>query len=300
LCAIFLKPHEEHGEKKSTFVNRFHTAFNTHYDNIVKKYKKHVLFFIQKKWLSAGIVTASVVLLIVFMNITPTGMVPNEDTGTIMGVVTLPPGTSQERAMEVLNRVDSLVAADPAVESRTVISGFSFIGGQGPSYGSLIIKLKNWEERSTMQNSTIVYATLFMRAQKIIKEAQVLFFAPPMIPGYSASSDIELNMQDKTGGDLNHFFEVVNNYTAALEARPEINSAKTSFNPNFPQYMLDIDAAACKKAGIRQNQTRPRTLSLWQASRCAMAMKWPLLLSLYLSRKYMDQTSSAVSTFILP
>lgn len=153
-------------------------------------------------------------------------MVPNEDTGTIMGVVTLPPGTSQERAMEVLNRVDSLVAADPAVESRTVISGFSFIGGQGPSYGSLIIKLKNWEERSTMQNSTIVYATLFMRAQKIIKEAQVLFFAPPMIPGYSASSDIELNMQDKTGGDLNHFFEVVNNYTAALEARPEINSAK--------------------------------------------------------------------------
>ena len=87
-------------------------------------------------------------------------MVPNEDTGTIMGVVTLPPGTSQERAMEILDRVDSLVAADPAVQSRTVISGFSFIGGQGPSYGSLIIKLKNWEERSTMQNSTVVYATL--------------------------------------------------------------------------------------------------------------------------------------------
>ena len=154
--------------------------------------------------------------------------------------------------MEVLTRVDSLVAADPAVESRTVISGFSFIGGQGPSYGSLIIKLKDWEDRSTMQNSTVVYATLFMRAQKIIKEAQVLFFAPPMIPGYSASSDIELNMQDKTGGDLNHFFEVVNQYTAALEARPEINSAKTSFNPNFPQYMLDIDAAACKKQASAQ------------------------------------------------
>ena len=254
LCAIFLKPHEEHdGKKKSTFVSRFHTAFNAYYDNMLKKYKKHVLFFIQKKWLSAGIVVASIILLVVFMKITPTGMVPNEDTGTIMGVVTLPPGTSQERAMEVLNRVDSLVAADPAVESRTVISGFSFIGGQGPSYGSLIIKLKNWDERSTTQNSTIVYATLFMRAQKIIKEAQVLFFAPPMIPGYSASSDIELNMQDKTGGDLNRFYDVVNEYIAALEARPEINSAKTSFNPNFPQYMLDIDAAACKKAGLSPN-----------------------------------------------
>ena len=230
--------------------DKFKHSFNASYDSILGKYKKQVLRFIQKKWLSGGIVAGSIVLLAVFMNITPTGMVPNEDTGTIMGVVTLPPGTSQERAMEVLNRVDSLVAADPAVESRTVISGFSFIGGQGPSYGSLIIKLKNWEERSTMQNSTVVYATLFMRAQKIIKEAQVLFFAPPMIPGYSASSDIELNMQDKTGGDLNHFFDVVNKYTAALEERPEINSAKTSFNPNFPQYMLDIDAAACKKAGI--------------------------------------------------
>ena len=230
--------------------DKFKHSFNASYDSILGKYKKQVLRFIQKKWLSGGIVVGSIVLLMVFMNITPTGMVPNEDTGTIMGVVTLPPGTSQERAMEVLNRVDSLVAADPAVESPTVIYGFSYIGGQGPSYGSLIIKLKNWEERSTMQNSTVVYATLFMRAQKIIKEAQVLFFAPPMIPGYSASSDIELNMQDKTGGDLNHFFDVVNDYTAALEARPEINSAKTSFNPNFPQYMLDIDAAACKKAGL--------------------------------------------------
>ena len=230
--------------------DKFKHSFNASYDSILGKYKKQVLRFIQKKWLSGGIVVGSIVLLVVFMNITPTGMVPNEDTGTIMGVVTLPPGTSQERAMEVLTRVDSLVAADPAVESRTVISGFSFIGGQGPSYGSLIIKLKDWEDRSTMQNSTVVYATLFMRAQKIIKEAQVLFFAPPMIPGYSASSDIELNMQDKTGGDLNHFFEVVNQYTAALEARPEINSAKPSFNPNFPQYMLDIDAAACKKAGL--------------------------------------------------
>ena len=254
LCAIFLKPHDEgHGTKKMTRVERFHTAFNAAYDSILKKYKKHVVFFIHKKWLSFGLVTASIILLVFFMKVTPTGMVPNEDTGTIMGAVTLPPGTSQERAMEILNRVDSLVAAEPAVDSRTVISGFGFIGGQGPSYGSIIIKLKDWEERSMMQNSDIVVGTLFMRAQKIIKDAQVLFFAPPMIPGYSASSDIELNMQDKTGGDLNHFYDVVLDYMDALKARPEINSAQTTFNPNFPQYMLDIDAAACKKAGISPN-----------------------------------------------
>ena len=251
LCAIFLKPHDsEHKPKKMSMVDRFHTSFNAAYDSLLKSYKKRVVFFIHKKWLSFGLVAASIVLLVFFMKITPTGMVPNEDTGTIMGAVTLPPGTSQERAMEVLQRVDSLVAAEPAVQSRTIISGYSFIGGQGPSYGSVIIKLKDWEERSMMQNSDIVYATLFMRAQKVIKDAQVLFFAPPMIPGYSVSSDIELNMQDKTGGSLDHFFDVVKNYTAALEARPEINSAKTTFNPSFPQYQLDIDAAACKKAGI--------------------------------------------------
>ena len=251
LCAIFLKPHDsEHKPKKMSVIDRFHTSFNAAYDSLLKSYKKRVVFFIHKKWLSLGLVAASIVLLVFFMKITPTGMVPNEDTGTIMGAVTLPPGTSQERAMEVLAKVDSLVAAEPAVESRTIISGYSFIGGEGPSYGSVIIKLKDWEERSMMQNSDIIYATLFMRAQKIIKDAQVLFFAPPMIPGYSVSSDIELNMQDKTGGSLDHFFEVVNNYRAALEARPEINSAKTTFNPSFPQYQLDIDAAACKKAGI--------------------------------------------------
>ena len=251
LCALFLKPHDsEHKPKKMSMIDRFHTSFNAAYDSLLKSYKKRVVFFIHKKWLSMGLVVASIVLLIFFMKITPTGMVPNEDTGTIMGAVTLPPGTSQERAMEVLAKVDSLVAAEPAVQSRTIISGYSFIGGQGPSYGSVIIKLKDWEERSLMQNSDIIYATLFMRAQKVIKDAQVLFFAPPMIPGYSVSSDIELNMQDKTGGSLDHFFEVVNSYTAALEARPEINSAKTTFNPSFPQYQLDMDAAACKKAGI--------------------------------------------------
>ena len=229
---------------------KFKHSFNTSYESLLAKYKNQVLKFIQKRWLSGGLVLASIVLLVVLMQVTPTGMVPNEDTGTIMGAVTLPPGTSQEQAQKTLARVDSLIAAEPAVQSRTVISGFSFIGGQGPGYGSIIIKLKDWEERSTMQNSTVVYATLFMRAQKVIKEAQVLFFAPPMIPGYSISTDIELNMQDKTGGSLDHFFDVVKSYTAELEKRPEITSAQTTFNPSFPQYQLDIDAAACKRAGI--------------------------------------------------
>lgn len=251
LCALFLKPHNaEHGEKKMSMIDRFHTSFNAAYDSLLSSYKKRVVFFIHKKWFSMGLVAVSIVLLVFFMDTTPTGMVPTEDTGTIMGAVTLPPGTSQERAMEIMDKVDSLIAAEPAVSSRTIVSGFGFIGGQGPSYGSVIIKLKDWEERSMMQNSSVVVGTLFMRAQKIIKDAQVLFFTPPMIPGYSASSDIELNMLDRTGGDLNKFNDVVHSYMDALKQRPEINSAQTTFNPSFPQYMMDIDAAACKKAGI--------------------------------------------------
>lgn len=250
LCAIFLKPHNEDKEKKSTFISRFHTAFNVYYDNMLKKYKKHVLFFIEKKRLSFIIVGASIVLLVVLMKVTPTGMIPNEDTGVVMSAISLPPGTSQHRSEEILSRVDSLIAADPAVESRTMISGYSFIGGQGPSYGSFIIKLKDWDKRSLMQSSDIVLATLYMRARKVVKEAQVLFFAPPMIPGYSASSSIEMNMQDKTGGSLEKFEKVVQQYISDLSKRPEIKSASTTFNPNFPQYMIDIDAAACKRANI--------------------------------------------------
>ena len=184
------------------------------------------------------------------MSTTPTGMVPTEDQGTLMGTVTLPAGTSQERAIEIMMRVDSLIAAEPAVQSRTMISGFSFTGGSGPSYGSFIIKLKEFDERGLMQNANVVFITLYMRAQKIIKEAQVLFFQPPMIQGYQMSSDIQLNMQDKTGGSLDDFFAVVNDFDAKLAARPEITSAQTTFSPSFPQYQIDIDAAACKRAGI--------------------------------------------------
>ncbi len=253
LCAIFLKPHtqkEGEEEKEPSRVEKFHRGFNRWYDKTLEKYKKYVAYFIEHKKLSWGIVAASIIALVLLMQTTPSGMVPNEDTGTLMGTVTLPAGTSQERSIEIMLRVDSLIAAEPAVQSRTMISGFSFTGGSGPSYGSFIIKLKDFEDRGLMENSQIVFITLYMRAQKIIPEAQVLFFQPPMIQGYSMSSDIQLYMQDKTGGSLDNFFQVVNDYDAALEARPEINSARTSFSPSFPQYEMDIDAAACKRAGI--------------------------------------------------
>ena len=232
---------------------KFKNAFNASYDNILKSYKKKVLKFIQRPVLTLSIVAASIGLLVFMMGRTPTTMVPAEDVGSIMGVVTMPPGTSQDRTESMLYKIDSLVRSVPAVESSTLISGYSFMGGQGPSYGSFIVKLKNWEERSLKESATVVFANLYLRSRDVFKDVQVLFFQPPMIPGYGVSNGFTFNLQDRTGGDLKKFFEVSQQFLADLQKRPEIESAQTNFNPNFPEYMIDIDAAKCKRAGLSPN-----------------------------------------------
>ena len=229
---------------------KFQNSFEASFDKILKSYKKKVLIFIQRPWLSLGFVAGSIALLVWMMNITPTAMVPSEDTGTIMGVVTMPPGTSQDRTEAYLNKVASLVRSCPAVEISTIVSGYSFIGGQGPSYGSFIIKLKDWEERSMKESSTVIFANLYLRSRDVFKDAQVLFFQPPMISGYGVTNGFTFNLQDRTGGDLNKFYQVAQTFLADLQKRPEIESAQTTFNTNFPQYTIDIDAAKCKRAGL--------------------------------------------------
>ena len=251
LCAVFLKPHREEGEKKMSLIDRFHASFNAAYDVTLKKYKKSVLFFIHKRVLSFLIVAGSIVALFLLMKITPTGMVPNEDTGTVFAAVNLTPGTSKERTEAVMQQIDSLVAAHPAVKSRTSITGYSFMGGQGNSYGTSIIKLKDWSERQGEGlSSDDVVGALTMQTRQLVKDGQVMLFAPPMITGYGASNGFEFNLQDKTGGDLDRFFEVAQQFLGALNQRPEIMYAMTTFNPNFPQYMVDVDAAKCKQAGL--------------------------------------------------
>lgn len=230
---------------------KFQDSFNRGFEKMIKKYKKHVLKFIQRPYLSLGLVGVSIAILVWLMNITPTAMIPNEDTGTIMGVVTMPPGTSQDRTEQYLYKVDSLIRSYPTVELSTIVSGYSFIGGQGPSYGSFIIKLKDWDERSPFtESSTVVFANLYLRARDVFKDAQVLFFQPPMIAGYSVTNGFTLNLQDRTGGELDKFFEISQEFIANLTKRPEIESAQTTFNTNFPEYLIDIDAAKCKRAGI--------------------------------------------------
>lgn len=256
LCAVFLKPHDagdEKGKGGGSFIERFHTAFNTTYNTLLGKYKKRVLGVIQHPYLTIGAVVAGVALLVFLMRATPSGFVPNEDMGTVMCTVDMAPGTSQDMTEAMLDQIDSLIASNDAIESHTQISGYSFISGQGVNYGSFICKLKDWDDRTIAQGSNFVAGMLYLKSRELFKDAQILFFTPPTIPGYSLTSGFQLNLQDKTGGTLERFYEVAQEFIKELLARPEISSAQTSFNPAFPQYMIDIDAAECMKAGLTTN-----------------------------------------------
>jgi RND transporter, HAE1 family len=251
LCAIFLKAHDKDGkERKMSFVDKFHTAFNTSYERILGKYKNSVVKICRRPIIAISAVIIGIAGLMFLMKVTPDDMIPSEDTGTIVGAISLPPGTSQDRTDKILAQVDSIVATCPAVQSHTLISGYGMTGGQGASYGSIIIKLKPWSERSMKENSQILAIQFLLRSRDVIKDAQVLFFQPPMIMGYGTTNGFTFSLQDRTGGDLNKFFKVTQDFIAKLQERPEIQQAQTTFSPNFPQYLIDIDPAQCLKAGL--------------------------------------------------
>ncbi len=253
LCAVFLKPHAAEGDdkkKKTSFVAKFHNGFNAGYDKVLKRYSKIVTNFIHAKWVSLGFVAASIVALVFLMKTTATGFVPNEDTGTIMAALTMPPATSQERTSAVLDSLDGILAQVSAIESRSVIQGYSFMGGQGNNYGSVIIKLKDWEKRTKEESADNIVKQLYGMTMAKIKDGTIMFFQPPMITGYGASNGLELQLEDKTGGDINKFFQIEQQFVAALSQRPEIQMAYSSFNPMYPQYMVNVNEAKCAKAGV--------------------------------------------------
>lgn len=233
------------------FGSRFHEAFEKVFDRTLKGYNKKVNFFTRHKILSFSIVGASVAILVGLMAITPTTLVPSEDTGTVFVMVDMPPGTSQERTTEVLDQVDEMLAAMPAVEYRQMINGYSFIAGAGPTYGTFIVKLKDWSQRDeSTESSTNIVMEVFKQSAAKIKDGRVIAFQPPMISGYSVTDGFELKLQDKTGGSIDDFYAITQNFLQKLSEQPEIQSATTTFNPTFPQYRIDIDAAKAQQAGL--------------------------------------------------
>ena len=231
------------------FGSRFHRAFENGFNKLMAGYKKGVKWCSSHKITSFATVIVAVLVLVWLMMRTPSTMVPNEDTGFMFCMVDMPAGTSQERTTEVLNQLEQIVIANPAVAICQTINGYSFVAGQGATYGTLLIKLKNWSERHKGQDVESVIQQLY-GATAGVKDGRVIFVAPPMITGYSVSNGFELKMLDKTGGDIDKFFAITQSFIGQLMQQPEIQVAYTTFNPTFPQYMIDIDAAKCKQAGI--------------------------------------------------
>ena len=269
LCAIFLKPHSKDEHKKLSRVDRFHMAFNTQYDKINTKYQKVVEKIINHRWISSLAVILGIVALVVTMKFTQTGLVPNEDTGTLFAMISLPPGTSQVETQKVTDQVDKMLASNPYIERCEQIVGYNFMAGLGSNQSTFIIKLKPFAERKygmidriksvfdgagiaglfiDPTSSNMILGMIYKQTASI-KGAQIIAFGSPMIPGYGLTNGVSFVLQDKTGGDLNKFYKVAQDYLAALNKRPEFSRALTTYNPNYPQYMVDVDVAKAKQAG---------------------------------------------------
>lgn len=269
LCAIFLKPHSKDEHKKLSRVDRFHMAFNTQYDKINTKYQRVVEKIINHRWISSLAVILGIVALVVTMKFTQTGLVPNEDTGTLFAMISLPPGTSQVETQKVTDQVDKMLASNPYIERREQIVGYNFMAGLGSNQSTFIIKLKPFAERKygmidriksvfdgagiaglfiDPTSSNMILGMIYKQTASI-KGAQIIAFGSPMIPGYGLTNGVSFVLQDKTGGDLNKFYKVAQDYLAALNKRPEFSRALTTYNPNYPQYMVDVDVAKAKQAG---------------------------------------------------
>jgi len=250
LCALFLKPHTESSLHKRGFMQRFYASFNVAFDTMTIRYKKTANFFLGRKWIAIAMIILFSGGLWLLMKTTPTGFVPSEDMGRIFVDISLPPATSMGKTKIIVDQVDSIIGSNPEMEGRTAIVGSSLISGKGSSYGMLICCMKPFEERKGKgQDINSVITKLYMMTSQI-KEAKIIFFTPPMVPGFSISGGFELKLEDKTGGDIKQFEQNARQFLGSLNQRPEIQYALTSFNTNFPQYQVDVNAARCKQSGI--------------------------------------------------
>lgn len=251
LCALIMTPHiDTTTGQKLSFSTRFHHAFEASFNRLILRYKNGVKWFFRRKWVVGTALVASMALLAVLMKTTKTGLVPDEDMGCIFMNVTTPPGSSLSQTIKAMSEVENSIKDIPQIMSYSNVSGYSMMGGQAPSGGMLIIRLKPWEERPEKKDEiNAVIAEIYKRTANI-KSAKLFVFAQPTIMGYGMGSGFELYVQDRAGGDINTLQKYTTDFIAALNQRPEIQMAYTSFDTKFPQYTVEVDAARCQRAGI--------------------------------------------------
>ena len=252
LCAMMMKPSEE--QKNARSINgRVRAAYNASYNALLRKYKKGLMFFFHHRWMVWTSLGIACILLVYFMATTKTGLVPQEDQGTIMVNISTSPGNSLAETNKVMDKVQDILKNTPEIEHYSRITGYGLLSGQGTSYGTVIIRLYHWDQRKGKEHTAEAVMKRLNIQFSNIKEAQVFCFQPAMIPGYGTGNSIELYMEDKTGGDMASFFKSITEFIGTLNQRPEVAMAYSSYAMNFPQIAVDVDAAKCKRAGISPN-----------------------------------------------
>lgn len=251
LCALIMTPYMDKttGEKLS-FSSRFHHAFEASFNRLVLKYKNGVSFFLRRKWIAWVSLVAVCALLVFFMRTTKTGLVPDEDMGTVFVNVTTPPGSSLAQTRKTMEMIDKRIREIPQIKTYSNVTGYSMMGGQAASGGMLIIKLKHWDEREKAEDNINAVISAIYQHTADIKSAKIFAFAQPTIMGYGMGSGFEMYVQDRAGGSVDDLQKYTQNFIAALNKRPEISMAYTTFDTKFPQYMVEVDAAKCQRAGV--------------------------------------------------
>lgn len=251
LCALFLKGHDDkQNSKKKGFLGRFFDGFNRGFNATVTKYGKSVHFLYRNKWITAVILITAVGAIWWSSSVLPTGFVPDEDRGIIFLNVELPPGASIDRTHQVNAELYDKISKIPGVKGGAVIEGRSFLGGAGSNYGLGFIRLDDWDERGADSLSVqSITAKMFAVAAQI-PEANILFFAPPSIPGFGSSAGVEVNLLDRSGGSFTDLDNVTQEFIGKLSQRPEIQYAQSSFNTKYPQYEIELNAPLAKELGV--------------------------------------------------
>lgn len=249
LCAMIMRPSDGTKSAKS-FNGRVRAAYNASFNAVLGKYKKGVMFFIHHRWMVWAGLAATIVLLVWMMRTTKTGLVPQEDQGVMMVNVSTSPGSTLKETTKVLDKMEEILKNTPEIEHYARVAGYGFIAGQGTSYASVVIRLKDWSERKGSEHTANAVAARLNAQFARIKDAQIFTFQMPMIPGYGLGNTIKVNLQDQTGGDMETFYNSSMQFLMALNQRPEVAMAYTSYAMNFPQLSVDVDAAKCKRAGI--------------------------------------------------
>jgi HAE1 family hydrophobic/amphiphilic exporter-1 len=251
LCALFLKGHDDkRSSKKKGFLGRFFDGFNRGFNATVNKYGKSLHFLYRNIWITAVVLVAAVGAIYYSSSVLPTGFVPDEDRGIIFLNVELPAGSSIDRTHQVNKKLYEKITKIPGVKGGSVIEGRSFLGGEGSNNGLGFIRLDDWSERKADSLSIKSITGQMFAIAATIPEANILFFAPPSIPGFGSSAGVEVNLLDRSGGSFAKLDKTTQDFIAKLTQRPEIQYAQSSFNTNYPQYEIELNTALAKELGV--------------------------------------------------